>query len=96
MAELALNDLILGQTLLSIEGRVVEYFTENHGSVGRVHLGQLHCVTTGPNDNGYYQVSVSPSASGQGGFTITVEGASWIALAPMIAELESAARAPNA
>lgn len=90
MGELAFQDVILGNVLLSIEGRVVEYFTESHGSVSRVHFGQLHCRTTGPNQRGYYEVNVSSSPSGQGGFTIIVDGSSWRALAPMIAALQEA------
>jgi hypothetical protein len=76
MAELAFEDLILGSVVRSIEGRVVEYFTERHGSGGRVHLSQLHCTTAGPNCKGHYEVSISPSPSGQGGFKITVDGGS--------------------
>ncbi len=87
--EVVFEDLIHGQTVLTFDGRVVELFTEQNGTLGRIHLRQLHCKATGPNRKGYFEAQFSPSSSGRSGFTLTVADGTWPSLQPLIAEIDA-------
>ena len=86
MHELAFQDLVHGQVVLTFDGRVIEFFRQGVGSISRIHLRQLLCEATGPNRKGYYEVKFSIAPWG-GGFDLTVTGETWASLQPLVAEI---------
>lgn len=89
--ELAFEDLIHGQVVLTFDGHVVECFKQGLGSISRIHLRQLLCEATGPNRKGHYEVKFSIAPWG-GGFDITVAAETWSSLQPLVAEVYAANR----
>jgi hypothetical protein len=87
--ELAFEDLIHGQVIVTFDGHVVEVFRQGVGSITRIHLWQLQCEATGPNRKGYYEVKFSIAPWG-GGVDLTVTGETWHALQPLVAEIYAA------
>lgn len=90
MGAVPFDDAIQGRCVLAFAGDVVELFTERAGSVGRVHAHQLHCDAKPPNRKGYREVDFSPSASGQGGFSVTITDEAWSAIQQVVTEIETA------
>jgi hypothetical protein len=87
--ELAFEDLILGQIVLTFDGHVVELFRQGVGSVKRIHVRQLICEATGPTGRGNYQVKFSVQPWG-GGFDLAVAPETWVGLQPVIAAIYAA------
>jgi len=93
VGELAFDDLLQGQMVLVFDGRIVELFTERHGSIARIHVRQLHHGATGPGRKGQYEYTCSPRSTWPGGgFNVTVDGETWRSLQQLIAEIDAAAR----
>jgi hypothetical protein len=87
--ELAFEDLVHGQVVLTFDGHVVEFFRQGAGSLVRIHILQLVCEATGPNRKGYYEVKFSV-LPGRGGFDVTVTAETWVGLQPVIAAIYAA------
>ena len=89
MHELAFEDRVHGQVVLTFDGHVVEFFRQGAGSQVRIHLLQLLCEASGPNRKGYYEVKFSVRP-GRGGFDLTVTAETWVSLQPLVAEIYTA------
>lgn len=93
MRELAFEDLIHGPVVLTFDGRVVELFVTQRGSIARIHIRQLLCEATGPDRKGHFKVTFFYSSGRVGGFDLTVASETWRSLHPLVTEIY-AAQAP--
>ena len=88
--EVAYQDGVHGNAVITFDGTVVEFFVEaKFTSVARVHVRMLYVEVEGPNRKGYYEVDFSTSPRGLGGFKMYVHTETW----PWIAQLLEAVRA---
>ncbi|MBK8294505.1 MAG: hypothetical protein IPK93_06915 [Solirubrobacterales bacterium] len=90
MTDIAFDDSIQGQTILTFDGLVVELFTERFGSVARLIVGLLRVEVGNVDRRGNQSVTMVPGNKG-GGFTLTVPAAAWPQVQPVVEEIRSAA-----
>jgi len=91
--EAAFQDLILGNVIVTFDGRVVEFFGEN--MPGRFHLLMLSMQVSGPTNNGNYVVDFSNKFSGRGGVKLSIAGNDWPDVEPLVAEISAALQQPG-
>jgi hypothetical protein len=91
--EVAYRDGVHGNAILTFDGSVLELFAEGKStSSARCHCRLLHIQVGGPNRKGYYELNVSTSPGGLGGFKAWVHGNDW----PPVGELLNAVAAAGA
>lgn len=93
MTDVAYEHHLLGASVLSFDGRVVENFTFQVGSAGRLILGLLHVSVDGPDRKGRTTAKFTAGANGRGGgFHVVADEANWALIEPLVREIEAAAR----
>ncbi len=76
--EVPYHDGIHGDAILTFDGTVLEFFTQGKStSVARVHARMAYIKVDGPNRKGYYELNVSTSPRGLGGFQAYVHTDTW-------------------
>jgi hypothetical protein len=83
--ELAHEDSLLGQTVLTFDGRVLEKFSERSATAERMIVGLLHIEVEGPDRKGRREVwfSCRPKRRG-GGFRLMVSEEQWPGVEPFV------------
>jgi hypothetical protein len=91
MTDISYEDAILGPSVLSFDGRVLEMFTWQSGSVGRLNSKLLYVTVDGPDKKGRRSVmfTCAPSKRG-GGFRAMVDDAQWPRIEPLVDQVSVA------
>ena len=91
--EVAYRDGAHGDAILTFDGTVLELFAEGKStSNARCHARMLFIQVGGPSRRGYYELNVSTSSGGLGGFKAYVHANDW----PRVGELLNAVAAAGA
>jgi len=90
--ETRFRDLILGDVIVSFDGRVVEFFGAN--MPGRLHRLMLSMQVSGPTKKGNYVVDLSNKVSG-GGVQLSIAGDDWPNVEPLVAEISATLDQPG-
>lgn len=93
MPETRFRDLILGDVILSFDGQVVELFGSTPVAE-RIHRLMLAMQVSGPTERGNYVVDLSRTAGG-GGVQLSIVGADWPNVEPVIAEISATFQQPG-
>ncbi|MDO9352353.1 MAG: hypothetical protein Q7T55_01570 [Solirubrobacteraceae bacterium] len=91
MTDISYEDAILGASVLSFDGRVLEMFNWQSGSAGRLNSKLLYVEVEGPDKKGRRSIifSCAPSKRG-GGFRVLVDESQWPRLEPLVNEVSLA------
>ncbi|WP_028063009.1 hypothetical protein [Solirubrobacter soli] len=91
MLELSHADDILGQVILTFDGRVLEKFSERSAEAERMIVGLLHLEVTEPDRKGRREVwfTCRPKRRG-GGFRLTVADEEWAGVEPFVRDVGAA------
>jgi hypothetical protein len=91
MLELSHADDIVGQVILTFDGRVLEKFSERTATAERMIVGLLHLEVEGPDRKGRREVwfTCRPNRRG-GGFRLMVSEEQWPGVEPFVREVGAA------
>jgi hypothetical protein len=91
MLELAHDDSLLGQLILTFDGRVLEKFEDRSAAAERMIVGLLYIEVTSPDRKGRRDVwfTCRPNRKG-GGFRLTVAEDQWPGVEPFVREVGAA------
>lgn len=91
MTDVAYEHALLGDSILAFDGRILEHFTWQSGSDGRMIVGLLVVEISGPDRKGRYTVKCATRPNGRGGgFHVVVDEANWSRIEPLIREIQAA------
>lgn len=91
MPDVTYEHAILGDCVISFDGRVAEHFTWQVGSASRVIVGLLEVTVKEPDRKGRITASVTTRPNGKGGgFTVVADQANWALVEPVIREIAAA------
>ena len=91
MTDIAFEHSVLGESVIAFDGRVLEHFTWQHGSQGRLIVGLLTIEVDGPDRKGRYTVKCTTRPNGRGGgFHLVVDEANWLRIEPLVREAQAA------
>jgi hypothetical protein len=91
MIELSHADDILGQVILTFDGRVLEKFSERSATAERMIVGLLHLEVAGPDRKGRRELwfTCRPRRRG-GGFRLIVTEDQWAGVEPFVRDVGAA------
>ena len=86
------EDAVIGPSLLTFDGRILELFTAREGSKHRMIVGMLFVTIDDANRKGRREIGfrASPGFRGGGGFTVWVMPDQWTQLEPLVDEVRAA------
>jgi hypothetical protein len=91
LQQLEFTDSVRGPSVVTWDGLVLEVFTEQAGSGGRLHARLLHVTVKGPDRKGRYEVALTTKPGGSGGgTTLFVSGDDWPDVQPFIEAVAAA------
>jgi hypothetical protein len=93
MTEVAYEDYLLGEVIVSFDGRVVEVFRRDVIDTLRAHARQLHVEVSGPDRRGRHTIEFATTSRGRGGFKLTVPGEAWDDVSALVKQVTAAATA---
>lgn len=90
MPDIAYEDSVLGESVLAFDGRILEQFTWQSASTGRLISSQLHVEVKGPDRKGRRSIMFTTRPSGRGGgFHASVDEAGWALIEPLVEQLQA-------
>ena len=91
MIEARFEDTIIGDCLLSFDGRIAERFSWRESAPERLHIAMLVVEIGEPNRKGVREVwcTAHPNKRG-GGFRLAIADADWPTVEPVIAAITAA------
>lgn len=94
MTDVHYEHSVLGESILSFDGRILEQFTWQEGSVGRLIVGLLTIEVDGPDRKGRRTVKCTTRPNGRGGgFHVVVDEANWGRIESLVLQAQAAASA---
>ncbi|UYN84118.1 MAG: hypothetical protein KIT89_02565 [Microcella sp.] len=91
MAWVRVNDVVLGQAVLSLDGDQVAMFTANAYDTYRLHLALAIVEVSGPDQHHRYKAVISTQGGGRGpAIAVTVEAHEWPALSAWVDAVRAA------
>lgn len=91
MTDISYEDAILGASVLSFDGRVLEMFNWQSGSAGRLNSKLLFVEVDGPDKKGRRSILFSCAPAGRGGgFRVMADESQWPRLEPLVTQVATA------
>jgi hypothetical protein len=91
MPDLVHADPVIGNVIVTFDGRVLECFSERDATSTRMIVGLLHLQVEGPNRKGRREVKFSGAPNNRGGgFVLWVDEEQWPAVEPFVNEVAAA------